>query len=368
VPYEPNSQDREKRRRALFEAVKRLPERERASYLERETSDDPTLRDSVMRLIHATRAGRRGILDHPVYQRPVRSRQPEHPPSHIGPYPVMKHLGSGGMANVYACRSHDGGVVAVKLLRPGLYDADFLERFDQERAIQSQIDHPNVCRILGTGRAEHGTPFIVMELVNGQPIDRYCSSVKMPVPEKLRLFSQVLAGVECCHRRSIVHRDLKPANILVTADGRVKILDFGIAKVASHSAGMTGHGPTGSALPLMTPRYASPEQLRQKLSGRSSDIYSLGVVLYELLAGRHPFSDVLAEGTERLVAAIYSGRPAPPSVLAPAPKFSGSIDEMVLKALQFEPEQRYGSVAQFLECLRKCLDAPRLQRSSARSL
>jgi eukaryotic-like serine/threonine-protein kinase len=368
VPQEANSRDREKRRRELFEAVMRLPPRERIAYLERQTSGDPTLCDSVLRLIHATRGNRPGILDHPVSHRPARSGRLERPPSRIGPYEVIKHLGSGGMASVYTCRNQHGTLVAVKLLRAGLYDADFLERFNLERAIHSQIDHPNVCRILDTGKAEHGTPFIVMELIEGQPIDRYSNSRKLPIPERLRLFSQVLAGVECFHRRSIVHRDLKPANIFVTTDGRVKILDFGIAKVANHIAGMTGHGPTGSSLPLMTLRYASPEQLRQLRSGRASDIYSLGLLLYELLAGSHPFSDALGEGTERLLAVMNTRSPAPPSALAAIPGLSGRIDHLVLKALQLEPEQRYASVGQFRESLRTCLDAPISRPSSARSL
>jgi eukaryotic-like serine/threonine-protein kinase len=368
VPQQANSQDREKRRRELFEAVMRLPQRERIGYLERQTPGDLTLRDSVLRLIHATRGNRPGILDHPVSHRPAHFGRPERPPSRIGPYEVIKHLGSGGMANVYACRNQHGTLVAVKLLRAGLYDADFLERFNLERAIHSQIDHPNVCRILDTGKAEHGTPFIVMELIEGQPIDGYCDSRKLPIPERLQLFSQVLAGVECFHRRSIVHRDLKPANIFVTSDGRVKILDFGIAKVASHVAGMTGHGPTGSVLPLMTPRYASPEQLKQRRSGRASDIYSLGLVLYELLAGSHPFSDALGEGTERLLAVMNTRPPALPSVLAVNPELSGRIDQLVLKALQLEPEQRYASVGHFRESLRDYLDAPMPRRSSARPL
>jgi eukaryotic-like serine/threonine-protein kinase len=368
VPQEANSHDRERRRRELFEAAMRLPQRERAGYLERQTSGDPTLRDSVLRLINATRGNRAGILDHPVSHRPALPARPERPPSRIGSYEVIKHLGSGGMANVYTCRNQHGTLVAVKLLRSGLYDADFLDRFNLERAIHAQIDHPNVCRVLDTGKAEHGTPFIVMELVDGQPINRYCDSRNLPIPERLRVFSQVLAGVECFHRRSIVHRDLKPANIFVTADGRVKILDFGIAKVASHVPGMTGHGPTGSAMPLMTPRYASPEQLRQKLSGRSSDIYSLGVVLYELLAGSHPFSDGLEAGTEHLLELMSSRPPAPPGTLAGNPELSGRIDQLVLKALQLEPEQRYTSVGQFREFLRDCLAAPMSRPSSARPL
>lgn len=359
--------DREKRRRALFETVMRLPEPERAAFIQRETLGDPTLRDAVLRLVSATAGDGAGVLDRPVFQR----RQPhpsESPPSQIGAFTVVKHLGAGGMASVYACRRQDGRMVAVKLLHAGLCDADFLNRFEQERAIHSRIDHPNVCKILDGGTADHGTPFIVMELVEGQPIDRYCDRLKLPIGERLWLFSEVLAGVEFFHRKRIIHRDLKPANILVTAAGHVKILDFGIAKIATHSTGLTGNGPTGSALPLMTIRYASPEQLQKRLSGRSSDIYSLGVVLYELIAGQHPYSDVLEQGTQRLLAAMTSRTPARPSILKPAELLPGGVDDMLLKALQCDPAQRYRSAGQFLEQLRQCLDTQVMQRHSGRSV
>ncbi|MBV8903024.1 MAG: serine/threonine protein kinase [Acidobacteriia bacterium] len=368
MPQRLHPQDWEKRRRALFEAVIELPESERAAYIQRETSGDAALRDSVLRLLHATRGDHGGILDRPVYQRREQSHAADAPPLRIGNYEVVRHLGSGGMANVYACRAANGQLVAVKLLRTGLDDADFLERFRQEREIQSRIEHPNVCRLLDGGSTDHGAPFIVTELVDGQRIDRHCSSLGLSVRERLGLFSQVLAGVEYFHRRQIVHRDLKPTNIFATSAGRAKILDFGIAKIVAHRAGMTGHGPTRSVLRLMTPPYASPEQLQGRLSGRASDIYSLGVVLYELITGRHPFSEVYARGgTERLLAAMNKGLPAPPSTLVPVTAVSGSIDDIVLKALQFDPGQRYASVGQFLECLGPFLEA-RPPRSPARSV
>jgi serine/threonine-protein kinase len=366
VPHELHSPEREKRRRALFEAGMRLPEPDRTAFIERETAGDPALRDSILRLIHATRDGSNGVLDRPVYQRP-QPRAAAGPPRKVAGYTVIKLLGSGGMSTVYACRAPDGGVVAMKLLHAGLHDAAFLRRFEEEREIQSGIRHPNVCRILHGGTAEHGTPFIVMELVEGQRIDAHCARMALGARDRLKLFSQVLAGVEYCHRRNIVHRDLKPANIYVTAAGQAKILDFGIAKIATHRAGMTGHGPTHSALPLMTVRYASPEQLQQRLSGRASDIYSLGVVLYELIAGRHPYLEALDQGTERLLAAMNSRHLTAPSSLAAGADLPAGVDELVLNALPFDAGQRYGSAGQFLECLGRCLEGGSFQRRPARS-
>lgn len=366
VSRELNSPDREKRRRALFEAGLRLPERERTAFVERETPGDPDLRDSVLRLIRASSAHSTGALDRPVYQRPAAPAATDRLRK-IGGYTVIKPLGSGGMASVYACRAPDGQVVAVKLLHAGLHDAHFLRRFEEERDIQMRIRHPNVCQILHGGTADHGTPFIVMELIEGQQIDRHCAAGRLGVRERLRLFSQVLAGVEYCHRREIVHRDLKPANILVTAAGQVKILDFGIAKIATHRSGMTGHGPTHSALRLMTIRYASPEQLEQRLSGRSSDIYALGVMLYELIAGRHPYWEHLEGGTERLLVAMNGSLPAPPSALAPAPDLLPGVDQLVLRALHFDPAQRYPTAGQFLESLGRCLEGDAARRLPAHS-
>lgn len=366
VSRELNLPDREKRRRALFEAGLRLPERERTAFIERQTAGDPDLRDSVLRLIRASSAHSTGALDRPVYQRPPAPAAAARPRK-IGGYTVIKPLGSGGMASVYACRAPDGTVVAVKLLNAALHDPHFLRRFEEERDIQMRIRHPNVCQIFHGGAAEHGTPFIAMELVEGQPIDRYCASKRLSARERLRLFSQVLAGVEYCHRREIVHRDLKPSNVLVTAAGQVKILDFGIAKIAAHRSGMTGHGPTHSALRLMTIRYASPEQLQQRLSGRSSDIYALGVMLYELIAGRHPYWEHLESGTERLLVAMNASLPSPPSALAASPDLPAGLDQLVLRALHFDPAQRYQLAGQFLEAVGRCLEGDAPHRLPAHS-
>lgn len=366
MPNRPNFRYPEQRRRAVFDAVMKLTEGERLAFIERETAGDPDLRDSVLRLVAATRDDLNGILDRPVFQR---LPQPRHAdvPAQIGRYTVVRHLGSGGMGSVYACRGSDGRMVAVKLLHASLRDDYFLDRFEEERAIHSRMRHPNVARMLDGGTAGHGTPFIVMDLVEGEPIDSFCRRTRATAEQRLQLFSQVLAGVAYFHRQQVAHRDLKPANIYVTAAGKAKILDFGIAKIVTHHAGMTGHGPTRSALQLMTIRYASPEQLMQRLSGRSSDVYALGLVLYELIAGKHPFSAELDQGAMHLLAAMRGRLPAPPSTLSSAPAgLLPYVDEMVLKAIRFEPAHRHGSAGQFLEGLKRCLEVPSARQLPAR--
>src|SRR5262249_7983208 len=162
------------------------------------------------------------------------------------------------------------------------------ENFARERIILARLRHPGICRIIDGG-ADHGQPFIVMELIDGIRIDDFCRRWGRSVGDAIALFSQILTGVEDVHQQGIVHRDLKPSNILVSKDGGVKVLDFGIAKFCTHAPGQTGSRTTITSHRVMTMRYASPEQLQGKLSGRASDVYSLGVILYELLADRHPF-------------------------------------------------------------------------------
>lgn len=354
MTYEANPQERERRRRSLYDAAMRLPQSERAEYVERIARHDTGLRDSVLRLLRASNRKSSGILDEPIYARAQRSGRTK-PPKRVGAYTVVGRIGSGGMASVYACRGANGAKVAIKLLHSALRDAEFIRQFEMERAIHSRIAHPNVCRILDSGSMEDGTPFIVMEFVNGKPIDEYCRRRQVSLRDRLLLFSQVLAGVECFHHERIVHRDLKPPNILVTGEGRAKILDFGIAKFAAHGPGMTGKGRTKSPLPLMTIRYASPEQLQKLNSGVSSDIYALGLTLYELIAEEHPFADVLKQGTQTLLAAMANRAPGRPTRRMPVSDFTTAVDRITWKALQFDPGLRYASAGEFLDALGRCL-------------
>ena len=220
----------------------------------------------------------------------------DHPRTHtkdwqIGPYRVERELGRGGMGVVLLASRSDQQYrkqVAIKLLRPGHDGDQIFRRFQNERQILANLEHPNICRLLDGGVTEEGEPYFVMEHVrNARPIDEYCASHNLGLNERLELFRQACAAVQYAHRFLIVHRDLKPSNILVTDEGVVKLMDFGIAK--NLLAGFDDPSPQTLGLQPMTPAYASPEQLRGEPISTSSDVYSLGVVLYELLTGHRPF-------------------------------------------------------------------------------
>ena len=192
------------------------------------------------------------------------------------------------MGVVYRSRYVESGeAFAIKLIKRGMDTESVLRRFHNERRILESLDHPNIARILDAGATPEGLPYFVMELIAGQPISVYCDANKLPVAARLRLFEKVCSAVQCAHESSVIHRDIKPENILVTADGEPKLLDFGIAKVLELAS--PTQDATVTILPVMTPHYASPEQARGAPVKAPSDIYSLGVLLYELLAGSSPY-------------------------------------------------------------------------------
>ena len=205
----------------------------------------------------------------------------------VGPYQIVDEIGHGGMGEVYRAERIDGQFdqqVAIKLVRVGLGSAFIVERFLHERQILATLNHPNIARLLDGGATDDGVPYLVMELIDGDRIDAYCQANRLSVSERLRIFLQVCAAVQYAHQRLVIHRDIKPGNILVTKDGTPKLLDFGIAKILDPS----GDSETTMARP-MTPEYASPEQVRGEPITTATDVYSLGVVLYQLLTGRSPY-------------------------------------------------------------------------------
>ena len=264
----------------------------------------------------------------------------------IGAWRVVRELGRGGMSRVFLAERADGQFeqrVALKLLRPGLDSELDRERFRTERQILATLSHPGIARLLDGGMTEEGVPYLVMEHVDGVPLDRYCAEHDLPLAERLRLFRTVADATHYAHRNLVVHRDLKPSNILVAADGAVKLLDFGIAKLLqpgpeSAAATRTGHR-------WMTPQYAAPEQVRGDAVGTLTDVYQLGVVLYELLAGRLPFADRTGSLFE-LERAILEEEPPPPSAVAARESpargrvLRGDLDAIVMKAMQKEPDRR----------------------------
>jgi len=267
-----------------------------------------------------------------------------------GPYKVGELLGRGGMGSVYLAERIDGEVThqaAVKLLRPGADDPQIRQRFLAERQILASLSHPNIATLLDAGHREDGQPYLVMEYVEGKPIDLYTAN--LGTRQKIGLFVKVCAAVSYLHRNLIVHRDLKPANILVTDQGEPKLLDFGIAKMLDLSTDLTQ-----TSMRMLTPDYASPEQVTGSPITTASDIYSLGAVLYKLLTGSSPHESE-GDSVGVIVAAIFSGRIKPPSSLVPA--LRGDLESIIMKALRPEPQERYATVEQFAEDLDNFLES-----------
>ncbi|MEP6601407.1 MAG: protein kinase [Nitrospirota bacterium] len=287
----------------------------------------------------------------------------------IGPYRLVRKLGEGGMGAVYLAARSDEQFekqVAIKVLRSGAASKDMIRRFLAERQILANLEHPSIARLLDGGTTPEGEPYLVMEYVNGVPIDRYCREQGLSIDERLSIFGKVCTAVEHAHRNLIVHRDLKPANILVTADGNPKLLDFGIAKLLrAESFVLEDPHATHTGLRLMTPEYASPEQVRGESITTVCDVYSLGILLYELLTDQRPyqFTNCLIQEVARV---ICEEVPQPPSTRIKdsgatarestgavttsrderklSRRLSGDLDTIVLMALRKEPARRYQSV------------------------
>jgi eukaryotic-like serine/threonine-protein kinase len=274
--------------RGVFDHVASLPSAERSAYLDQACSADPDLRREVESLLLAHHEAGTEFLNTPAINlsRPA-PPAPSRVGRRIGAYNILEEIGRGGMGEVYRAGRADGQYekeVAIKLVRGGYNTASVLERFRHERQILASLDHPNIARLLDGGTTDEGLPYLVMELIEGTPIDQYCDALKLGVNERLHLFVQVCSAVQYAHQRLVIHRDIKPGNILVTKEGVPKLLDFGIAKILdpAASAATTVAGP-------MTPEYASPEQIRGEPITTATDVYSLGVVLYQLLTGHSPY-------------------------------------------------------------------------------
>ena len=262
----------------------------------------------------------------------------------IGGYTLVRELGHGGMGCVYLADRTDGTFhkqVAIKLVLPSSAGPLMLARFQQEREILASLDHQNIARLLDGGVTEEGWPWFAMELVEGQPIHRWCDQNKLGVSERIQLFQGVLSAVRYAHQRLVVHRDLKPHNIFVTKEGVVKLLDFGIAKIVSPERPSL---ETVTLAAMMTPEYASPEQMNGALVTTLSDVYSLGVILYELLTGQRPYR-LLSAALHEMARVISEQEPVRPSTVTPA--LAGDLDSILLMSLHKEPERRYGSIEAF---------------------
>ena len=337
----------------------------RAAWLAERCGGDAELRDAVERLAaayaDAQRALPSGAPD--VVDALVRFAEAEAAPAggRLGAYRIVGEAGRGGMGVVYLAERADDQYrkrVALKLLRRGMDDPHLVRRFLEERQILATLDHPNIAKLLDGGVTGDGLPWFAMEYVEGEPIDRYCGARALPVDDRLRLFLDVCDAVQYAHRNLIVHRDLKPSNILVTADGAVKLLDFGIAKLLT-KGGATEATVTQIGRRALTPEYASPEQIRGEPVTVASDVYSLGVMLYVLLCGRGPYR--IASRLEREVErAVLEDAVDPPSAAASPERLRrrlrGDLDMIVLTALRKEPERRYAGMEALAADLRRHLD------------
>jgi serine/threonine-protein kinase len=269
----------------------------------------------------------------------------------IGPYQVVREIGRGGMGAVFEAFRADDDFrkrVALKTLAIGPRGEKTLRRFRQERRILARLEHRHIAALVDGGVLPDGVPYFAMELVEGEPIDRYCAGRGLSVTDRLRLMRQVTGAVQFAHQNLVVHRDLKPSNVLVTADGTVKLLDFGIAKLLGPDDDESDPDLTQTGGSPYTPAYASPEQLRGEPITTASDIHALGVVLFQVLAGRHPFRD--GDPSQSVLRRRIEEEPPPPTGLGP------DLDAIVGKALHKEPDRRYPSAEQLGDDLSRYLE------------
>src|SRR5215813_10465163 len=299
------------------EALAQAPA-EQTAFISRACADDLDLQHEVESLLRAhNRAD--GFIETPVVDdvfRLVDIDQQEIPGGRrIGQYQVIRKLGDGGMGAVYlAARADDQfqKQVAIKVVRFGLDNQFVINRFLSERQILANLEHPNIARLIDGGTTEAGLPYLVMEYIEGLPIDEYCECLALATVERLNLFRTVCSAVQYAHLHLVIHRDIKPSNVIVTTEGVPKLLDFGIAKLLDHESLGQGDGKTTTLMRLMTPEYASPEQVRGDNVTTATDIYSLGAVLYELLTGQRPHR-LKSRSTEEMVRAICNEEPDKPS-------------------------------------------------------
>jgi eukaryotic-like serine/threonine-protein kinase len=365
----------------LARALETAPDA-RPDYLNRTCVDDAALRGEIERLIEAHEAAGAEFLDHSQIAAEVAesfsARMNNRIGRRVGPYQIVEEIGIGGMGEVYRAIRIDDQYrkqVAIKLVRIAQDSAFFIDRFMNERQVLASLEHANIARLLDGGTTEDGVPYLVMELIEGVPIDEYSDGHKLTTTERLKLFCQVCQAVQYAHRHLIIHRDLKPGNILVTSDGASKLLDFGIAKIADPAASSSRLEPTISIFRMLTPGYASPEQIKGETITTASDVYSLGVLLYELLTGCRPYPNVgrTPHDIARAVCEVIPLNPStavlraeksaseeespktPESVSATRDgspqklhrRLKGDLDNIVMMALRKEPQRRYQSVEQF---------------------
>lgn len=374
----------------IFSEVIDLNPADRPTALTEACGDDEALRDEVESLLRAHDTAEAGFLDGAALGGAAREYVAATSVHHraderVGPYRLLREIGAGGMGSVWLAERADGEFeqrVAIKLIQQGMNSADILHRFRRERQVLAGLAHPNIARLLDGGTTDDDLPYLVMEHVDGRRIDTWCDAQRATIDERVRLFLKVCAAVHEAHRNLVVHRDLKPGNILVTKDGTPKLLDFGIAGLLAGETRSLDVTMTHDR--RLTPAYASPEQVRGGTITTATDVYSLGVILYELLTGRRPYdlTGTSAAETERAICETNPTRPAvaltttsdggrsmdrdaassdevarrrSTDVRSLQRTLSGDLEKVMLMALRKEPERRYSSVEAFAEDLRRAL-------------
>lgn len=377
----------------IFQAALDQDPMERQAFLDRACADDVSLLSEVKSLIESHDEAK-SFIESPLLEDPTKiltQRQDRAVVSRlIGPYKIIREIGHGGMGTVFlASRADDQyrKAVAIKLIRRGMDTESIVSRFRHERQILASLDHPNIARLLEGGATEDGLPYFVMEYIEGQTIDQYCDTQKLTTADRLKLFRTVCSALHYAHQNLVVHRDIKPSNILVTAGGVPKLLDFGIAKLLKPEMYAHTIAPTETMVRPMTPDYASPEQVRGQPITTASDVYSLGVLLYELLTGHRPYR-IPTSAPHEIIRVVCEHIPERPStaisrtekvqagdgtlqtLLTPQTvsstregqpdklrrKLAGDLDNIVLMAMRKEAQRRYASVEQFSEDIRRHLE------------
>jgi len=393
------------RLQSVVDAALDLPTGERKAFVVRECGEDEALRDEVLRLLRACERAE-GFLDRPAAElaadmvvegegETAEAGVGSRIPPRVGPYRIVAEAGRGGMGTVYLAERDDGQFtmqVALKLVPAAAATEGAIRRFLEERQILARLQHPNIARVLDGGVSDDGRPYLVMEYVEGDPIDRFCDRRRLSIEARLALFIDVCRAVQFAHQNLVVHRDLKPGNILVSERHGPKLLDFGIAKLLDSEAGSGQTGLTRTGMRPMTPDYASPEQVRGDRVTTATDIYALGLLLYRLLVGRAPYAADPRSAFE-LERAILEEEPTAPSVvlgrasdvgaagLTPteiadargttpqrlARRLRGDLDAIVARALRKQPAERYATADQLAEDLQRFLEGrPVLARRGTR--
>lgn len=337
----------------IFQNALDLPRDQRSEYVRNACAGDTELLDEIESLL-ASENTSEDFLEEPAVDY-IDELPDLNIGRKIGPYQIVREIGAGGMGAVYLAERSDEfrQHVALKLMARGSDSRMVIARFRHERQILASLEHPNIARLLDGGATADGRPYFVMEYVEGEPIDQYARPLELAA--KLKLFRQVCSAVEYAHQNLIVHRDIKPGNILIAQDGTPKLLDFGIAKLVGESAAAETPAMTQTGMRLMTPEYASPEQVRGLAITTATDIYSLGVVLFEILTGHPPYAFATRSPAE-IERVICETNPEPPSRITASKRLAGDLDTIVLKALEKDPRRRYASVEQFSDDLRRHLE------------